>query len=46
MLRSFGKTADEWGELPAEVRAFHELAHNEHQRRKQDRQDDLRDRVG
>lgn len=33
MLQAYGKTADEWGNLPAEVRAFHETAWNEQQRR-------------
>ncbi|WP_158228655.1 hypothetical protein [Halorubrum sp. C191] len=26
MLQSYGKTADEWGDLPPEVRYFHEQA--------------------
>lgn len=33
MLQKYGKTADEWGRLPPEVRYFHEAAWNEQQRR-------------
>lgn len=41
MLKSYGKTADEWGELPPDVRLFHTLAWAEEQERKQDEYEDL-----
>lgn len=34
MLQAYGKTADEWGDLPGDVRHFHEVAWGEEQRRK------------
>ena len=41
MLQAYGKTADEWGELPPEVRHFHEAAWNEQQRRRNEAANDL-----
>lgn len=40
MLQAYGKTADEWGDVPAEVRLFHEIAWNEEQERRDDATDD------
>jgi len=41
LLSQFGKTADEWGELPADVRHFHESAHQERERRLAEQQDQI-----
>jgi len=41
LLARFGKTADEWGQLPAEVRHFHEIAFAEQQQQVADAQDDI-----
>jgi hypothetical protein len=36
MLQSYGKTADEWGDLPPDVRYFHEVAWRAEGKRKQE----------
>jgi len=36
-----GRTAEEWGELPPDVRHFHEQAHAEAQRRRSEEMDTL-----
>lgn len=35
MLQAYGKTADEWGDIPPDVRCFHEAAWREEQRRRE-----------
>lgn len=40
MLRQFGLTADEWGDLPADVRHFHERAEAEYRQREREQHDD------
>jgi len=39
LLSQFGKTADEWGELPPDVRHFHENAYKEQQSRLAEQQE-------
>ena len=39
MLKEYGKTADEWGELTPEVRHFHEVAWQAEQDQRQEGRD-------
>ena len=41
LLCDMGRTADEWGELPPDVRHFHEQAHAEAQRRRSEEIDKM-----
>lgn len=41
MLQAYGKTPDEWGELPRETRHFLETAWNEKREREAEAQDEI-----